>query len=226
MSEDEFNAAAAGARQAQSGLSGVLSGLGAGKVCAPSMAPTGAANGQSIDGLLPAFSPSQIPLGGCYAQTVMNQPAYGEQGPDTDGLAAIQTRDAAWVRAMQNARLVSDGHEDDQPRRMPSDVAAALDTSTDVLVSDETWNGVKALVLARDDRIAELQARIARKEAANEGLVAKLGATLADMRSLQRQADNWRAECQRLSALLVETQQQLAQRMAMPANALRHGGVR
>lgn len=74
--------------------------------------------------------------------------------------------------------------------------------------------------------IGLLQARIARKEAANEALFAKIEATMADMRSLQRQNENWRAECQRLSALLVETQQQLAQRMAMPANALRHGGVR
>lgn len=68
-------------------------------------------------------------------------------------------------------------------------------------------------------------ARIARKEAANEALVAKLAATMADMRSLQRQADNWRAECQRLSALLVETQTQLAQRMALPALALRFGHI-
>lgn len=71
--------------------------------------------------------------------------------------------------------------------------------------------------------IGLLQARIARKEAANEALVAKLGATMADMRSLQRQAENWRAECVRLSAVLVEKEAQLAQRMAMPANALRWG---
>ena len=74
--------------------------------------------------------------------------------------------------------------------------------------------------------IDTLQARIARKEAANEALYAKLEATMADMRSLQRQNENWRAECQRLSALLVEMREQLAQRMAMPANALRHGDVR
>lgn len=54
-------------------------------------------------------------------------------------------------------------------------------------------------------------------------LEAKLEATMADMRSLQRQNEHWQAECSRLSVLLVETQTQLAQRMALPANALRHG---
>lgn len=80
--------------------------------------------------------------------------------------------------------------------------------------------------LAAERDAALLQARVARKEAANEALVAKLGATMADMRSLERKAANWEAECRRLSALLIETQQQLAQRMAMPARALRHAQER
>ena len=108
----------------------------------------------------------------------------GEQGPDTDGLAA--DGDAYGRLAELSLR------------------------TTRALLSDNEL----------------LRARIARKEAANEALYAKLEATMADMRSLQRQNDNWRAECTRLSALLIENERKLAQRMAIPARALRHGGVR
>lgn len=205
MSEDEFNAAMAGARQAQSGLGGVLSGLGAGNVSTPSMAPTGAANGQSINGLGGYSMPSWVTPADIQTASLLSQQApllefsgclkcgelhpacgdaYGEQGPDTDGLGAYRDQQEAEIYRL---------------------------------------NGAVFELLTENTQLTE---RIARKEAANEALVAKLGATLADMCSLQRQSDNWRAECQRLSALLVETQQELARRMAMPANALRHGGVR
>ena len=100
--------------------------------------------------------------------------------------------------------FIADGHEDD---------AAAIDELCGI----------------RDANTGLLQ-RIARKEAANEALVAKLNATMADAQSLQcqneslqRQNEHWQAECKRLSALLIEKEQQLAQRMALPSNALKHG---
>lgn len=62
----------------------------------------------------------------------------------------------------------------------------------------------------------QLQARIARKEAANEALVQRVFAA-------ERKAADWEAECRRLSAVLVEKEQALAQLMAIPANALKHG---
>jgi hypothetical protein len=74
----------------------------------------------------------------------------------------------------------------------------------------------------RDCHITDLEARIARKDAANEALYTKLEATMADMQSLQRKAANWEAEACRLSALLIEAEAKLAQRRAMPANALLH----
>lgn len=122
-----------------------------------------------------------------------NAAAYGEQGADTDGTAVERV---FWLGPDGMA-----AHQDQQEAEI-----YRLNGAVFELLTENT----------------KLTTRIARKEAANEALVAKLEATLADMQSLQRKAADWEAECRRLSALLIEAQQQLAQRMAMPANALKH----
>ena len=103
---------------------------------------------------------------------------YGEQGADTDGLAA----QVFWLGpdgpacngelTPLHSHNISDPGHTHTPR-----------------------------IHEMAGRIVDLEARIARKEAANEALVAKLGATMADMRSLQ-------AEALRLSDLLVKAEEE------------------
>lgn len=71
-------------------------------------------------------------------------------------------------------------------------------------------------------RAIELMTDLAAARFCNRALEAKLEATMADMRSIARARDNYQAEAARLSALAIRLQTELAQRMALPANALKH----
>ena len=220
MSEDEFNGLLAKAHAARSApdpqaiqeaLNALSGGSGAGNAPALSTATTAPANGWSINGLnVESGLLLQTPL------VHMTNTYSGEC------LAGFHE----WGATGRCVRCNT--HTSQQIVRVSSDYGEQCADTDGLAVVRAT-----ADVAELSTRVAELETRIARKEAANEALVqrvfaadAKHEATMADMRSLQRQAENWQAECKRLSALLIETQEQLAKRMAMPARALRFGGVR
>lgn len=113
---------------------------------------------------------------------------YGEQGADTDGTAM---ESVFWLGP---DGLTCNGEP----------------VATQMVEWSERSDPTIWLTMADAERIPELEARIARKEAANEALTkrviaqdAKMAATMADMRSLRALADERQIECKRLSDLLV-----------------------
>ena len=197
MSEDEFNAAVEATRR------GV-------QECMRDYANAAPQSGSQAAQGPPGMSQAQ---NGPAPSTALTAAANGQSiyGPCQSAYGIARTAPAGWtpLRWLRHRELLGSAYGEQ-----------CADTDGLAVVAAE-WD--RPYMVSDGDRP---QARVA-------ALEAKLNATMADAQSLQcqneslqRQNEHWQAECRRLSALLIETQEELARRMALPSNALRHGGVR